>query len=215
MSIICPTVTAEDSREYDRQVRLISKFSPRIHIDLMDGDFAPTISPSLSHVWWPKGVEADIHVMYRRPFDYVDELVRLKPSSVIFHVEADFSWDEFLAAKQRFFDNDIKLGIALFANSEVDQSSGLIENTDHVLIFSGNLGHHGGQADLNLLGKVNQIKKWNIESEIGWDGGVNLDNAKLLALGGIDVLNVGSGVHHEKSGLTPEDAYDKLMVEVA
>jgi ribulose-phosphate 3-epimerase len=215
MAIICPTVTAEDSREYDRQVRLISKFAPRIHIDLMDGDFAPTISPSLSHVWWSEGVEADIHIMYRRPFDYLDQLIQLKPKLVIIHAEADYCFEDLLDAKQRLAEAGIKLGIAILANSGVDQYVGHVSCSDHVLIFSGNLGFHGGETDLNLLKKVADIKKVNQEIEIGWDGGVNLDNAKLLAFGGIEVLNVGSGVHHDKNGLTPEAAYDKLMVEIA
>jgi ribulose-phosphate 3-epimerase len=79
-----------------------------------------------------------------------------------------------------------------------------------VLIFSGKLGHFGGHADLDLLDKVRQLKEIKPTLEIGWDGGVNDQNAAELAHGGIDVLNAGGYLH----GKDPAAAYAKLMSEV-
>ncbi len=53
MAVICPTVTAYDPHEYREQMERVEPFAKRIHIDLMDGHFAPTKSPGLKHVWWP------------------------------------------------------------------------------------------------------------------------------------------------------------------
>ena len=214
MAVICPTVTATDSLEFDRQTSLITKFAHRIHIDLMDGDFAPTKSPGLDHVWWPEGVEADLHIMYRRPQDHFEQIVALKPNLVIIPAESDISPDEWLDFRSILASNNIKLGVALLSDTSPQSARGQIIHSDHCLIFSGNLGYHGGVTNLNLLNKISDIKSYNPASEIGWDGGVNLENANILSSSGIQVLNVGSGVHHDKTGLSPEQVYDKLMVEV-
>ena len=42
--------------------------------------------------------------------------------------------------------------------------------------------------------KVPIIRTIKSEVEIGWDGGVNLQNARALAHSGIDVLNVGAAI---------------------
>jgi len=78
---------------------------------------------------------------------------------------------------------------------------------DHVLVFSGNLGRHGGEADLGLLEKVRQIKAHHPEVEIGWDGGINDQNVKQLVEAGVEVLNVGGYIQKADD---PEHAYATL-----
>ena len=78
---------------------------------------------------------------------------------------------------------------------------------DHVLIFSGDLGKHGGVADLSLLEKVNKIKALHPGAEIGWDGGINDTNAAKLIDGGVSVLNVGGFIQKSQK---PDEAYAKL-----
>lgn len=188
MPIICPTVTAYDPHEYRTQVERLVPFAKRVHIDLMDGDFAPTKSPSLEEVWWPEQLTADIHLMYRRPMDYLGQLIRLKPNLVVIHAEADGDHTD-IATKLR--ENGIKAGLALLRDTTVEQVSKIIPSLDHVLIFSGDLGRHGGEADLGLLDKVRAIHSSYPNIEISWDGGISDQNAKQLVEAGVDVLNVG------------------------
>jgi hypothetical protein len=54
-------------------------------------------------------------------------------------------------------------------------------------VFSGNLGYHGGQADLDLLDKVRKARELKPTIEIGWDGGINDQNAREIAIGDIDM----------------------------
>ncbi len=60
---------------------------------------------------------------------------------------------------------------------------------------------------MGLLTKVRQLRKLKKDIEIGWDGGINQDNAKKLILGGVDVLNVGGSI--QKAG-SPAKAYATL-----
>ena len=76
-----------------------------------------------------------------------------------------------------------------------------------MLIFGGHLGYQGGEADLDLLDKVQKVRDLYPDVEIAWDGGVNDKNAKKLAKAGVDVLNVGGFLHKSKN---PEVTYQKL-----
>ena len=48
--------------------------------------------------------------------------------------------------------------------------------------------------------------------EIGWDGGINDQNAQVLARGGVDVLNTGGFIHHAAQ---PAAAYQALYKQVS
>jgi pentose-5-phosphate-3-epimerase len=76
------------------------------------------------------------------------------------------------------------------------------------MVYSGDLGRHGGQADLALLGKVPVIREYYPDIEISWDGGINDQNARALVEAGIDVLNVGGFI---QNAAQPQDAYQKLL----
>lgn len=211
MAIICPTVTAFDPHEYREQIERLQPFAKRIHIDLMDGEFAPTKSPPLEQVWWPPEFTADIHLMYQKPMAYIDQLIKLKPHLVVIHNEAEVHHMDFAA---RLHAAGIEAGLAILGDTPVEYAYQIMHSFDHVLVFSGNLGHHGGQADLGLLDKVREVREHHPEAEISWDGGINDQNAKQLVDGGVDVLNTGGFIQKSKD---PEAAYAKLnsVIETA
>jgi ribulose-phosphate 3-epimerase len=205
MAIVCPTVTAFNLHEYRSQVELLEPFAQRLHIDLMDGEFAPTRSPDLDTIWWPDQLTADIHLMYQQPTPYLQQLIVLKPALVIIHAEAEVNHTDFAAQLQA---NGIKAGLGLLQDTAVADVLSLLANFDHVMIFSGNLGHHGGStADVSHLHKVRAIREKYPTIEIAWDGGITDQNAKQLVSGGIDVLNVGGFIHKASN---PQAAYAKL-----
>ncbi len=204
MAVICPTVTAYDTHEYRVQMEQLKPFAKRIHIDLMDGEFAPTKSPGLDQIWWPPEFTADIHLMYQRPMDHLEQLIRLKPHMVVIHNEADVHHMHFAAELHKA---GIKAGLAILHDTPIEHAYQIMHSFDQVLVFSGKLGYHGGQADLGNLDKVKKIQQHHPETEIAWDGGINADNAKQLIDGGVDVLNVGGFI--QKSA-NPAVAYATL-----
>ena len=188
---VCPTVTANDMHEYRAQVERVQGFATRIHFDFMDGVFAPTKSPALSHAWWPPNVKVDLHVMYKYPLDETDTILHLKPQLVIVHAEAEGNFVQFA---RELHAHKISVGIALLQDTEPEVIRPALKVIDHVLIFSGKLGYHGGVADMSQLSKIQLLRRWKKTLEIGWDGGVTPENAKLLIDGGVDVLNVGGSI---------------------
>lgn len=206
MAIICPTVLATSEADYAEQMQRITPFAERVQIDLTDGQFAKAHSVSLDDVWWPIGLTADIHLMYQNPFDHLETLLHLKPSMVIIHVEAPIHHMHFAAELHK---EGIKAGLALLPETPVVNIEQIIHSFDHLLIFSGDLGHFGGQANLNLLEKAAQAKAYHTDIEIGWDGGIHDQNARQLMEGGVGVLNVGGYIQKSES---PSAAY-KILVD--
>jgi ribulose-phosphate 3-epimerase len=204
MAVICPTITAYDPHEYREQMERVQPFAERVHIDLMDGHFAPTKSPGLKHVWWPDTLAADIHLMYQRPLPHLPTLIKLRPRLVIIHAEADADHIQFSKDLRRV---GIRAGLALLHDTPADQVKSIVKSFDHLLVFSGHLGYHGGQADLGLLDKVKELSKLNSHAEIGWDGGITDQNVRQLAVAGVDVLNVGGFIQQAED---PQKVYKEL-----
>lgn len=210
MITICPTVTADEPHGYRAQAERIEPFAARWHIDLADGVLAPRQLIDPDKVWWPGNVQADLHLMYKNPAEQLDVFLALHPQLIIIHTDAIGSFDRWADA---LHDNGIEVGVALMPTVLPDYIAGAINKIDHVLIFSGNLGYQGGShADLSLLSKVQQLRALKPSLEIGWDGGVTLENASALAAGGVDVLNVGGFIH---TAANPGDAYAKLKESVS
>jgi ribulose-phosphate 3-epimerase len=208
MSTIAPAITEETAEAYKAQIERLHEFAQRVHIDISDGEFAPTFTLSAAQIWWPEGWTVDIHAMVARPSDHLETLISLKPNMIIFHVETQEDIVPVLEHVKKF---DIKAGIALLKSTVPSTVIPAIEAADHVMIFSGELGKHGGVASLMQLEKVRLIKAIRQDVEIGWDGGVNIENAFGLAQGGVDVLNVGGVI---ASAADPKNVYATLVNEI-
>jgi ribulose-phosphate 3-epimerase len=207
MSVICPTILADTVEEYHEQMDAVAPFVSRIQVDLGDGKFT-TETISIADAWWPSTVSADIHLMYEHPTEFLHALVALEPHMVILHAEAREDLGGAITYLQQ---HGVKVGVALLKDTTVESAWNLIERSDHVLIFSGALGSFGGKADLSLLRKVEKIRSIKSDIEIGWDGGANVENARQLSDGGIDVINVGSAIQKANQ---PENAYRDILRQV-
>lgn len=208
MSQIVPTIMVETVDQFRAEVEKVSTFARRVHIDISDGEFAPTFLLSENQIYWPEGWEVDIHAMVSRPSEHLGKLLQLKPSLVILHAEAQEDITVHFATLRQA---GIKVGVGLLKTTVPSTVQAAIKEADHVMIFSGELGKHGGTASLMQLEKIRLVKKIKPEVEIGWDGGVTLENAYTLTQGGVDVLNVGGAIANSP---TPVDTYNELVKEI-
>lgn len=207
-SVIVPTILTEQPADFSKFLQLYPTFAKRIQIDVADGGFVATqtIQPN-AITQLPAGVDFDFHLMVIRPSEYVKDIVRLKPNLVIFHAEAGENLLTTMAAIKKA---GIKVGVALLQRTFPGIVKQYIAAADHVLIFAGNLGKNGGTADLLQTEKIKLVKAINPNCEIGWDGGINLDNVRAVAHSGVDVINVGSFIAMNPD---PKAAYESLIEE--
>lgn len=204
-SVVCPTILAESPSDYEAQLERIKPFAKRIQIDISDGKFARNRTINVAQTFWPEGLLVDLHMMVDDPGQYMYDYIKLAPHLVIFHAEAEdsaeFGLDRVITQLELL---GIKAGLALLPETTVKSQRYILEKVNHLLIFSGRLGHFGGTVDFGLLSKVEQAKSINPGLEIGWDGGVTDKTATQLIKGGVDVLNVGGFIQKSDN---PGNAY--------
>lgn len=205
MPVVCPTITTSTDEKYREQMERVAHFAHRIQIDLTDGIFAHPKTVDAAKAWWPVGVKADFHLMFKDPEKAAHIIAVHKPHLIIVHAEADGNFEAF---SQFCRQHHIKVGVALLQKTSTDLILPTLHSIDHVLIFSGNLGHQGGShVDFSLLEKIRTLKTHKRNLEIGWDGGVNDQNVAELVYGGVDVLNVGGYIQKADD---PEKAFRTL-----
>lgn len=204
MKTVCPCVTAPDAHAYREQMARVAPFAKRVHIDFSDGQLAPVTLVNPIQAYWPEDVLADLHLMIKHPAEHLETIISLQPHMVILHAEAE---GDLLGMMRQLRAVNIKTGIALLQSTDPESARNLIADADHVLIFSGDLGHFGGTADLTLLKKVGQIRGISANVEVGWDGGVGAENIAQLSLGGVEVFNAGGAIQQAPD---PQEAYATL-----
>ncbi len=204
---IAPTILTASPEEFQTALVAINEFTNQVQIDITDGEFAPSRTIGLDHVFWPDNWQVDLHMMVKNPSRYIDKLILMKPRLVIFHAEVE---EDLRPSFEKLRQAGIKVGLALLRQTVPEHKAELITLADHVLIFAGDLGKMGGQANLLQIQKVRLIRAISPNVEIGWDGGANIDNLKMIIQAGVDVINVGSAI---STASNPAEAY-QAMVEL-
>ncbi len=201
---VVPTILAATIDDYETRLKRVQPFARRIHIDISDGKFTDTATIGLGQVECDDGMVVDLHLMVSDPERAIEAVVELKPSLVIIHFEADGEHDELFEA---LHEAGIKAGLAILPETSVDEVAELLGSVDHLLVFTGTLGHNGGQFKQNCLAKVAQAQAINPDLEIAVDGGIDDTTGEKAVAAGVDVLDCGSFIHNAAD---PEAAYHKL-----
>ena len=208
MAVVVPSIMVETVDEFRIASERVAPFVRRIHIDISDGEFAPTFLLEEAQLYWPPEWEVDIHAMVARPSEHLPKLIEMKPSLIIIHAEVT---ENLVVLLGRIKKAGIKAGLALFKTTVPATIADAIKLADHIMIFSGELGKFGGTASMMQLEKVRLIKNINPSAEIGWDGGVNIENAYTLTQGGVSVLNTGGAIANAEK---PAETYQALVKEI-
>lgn len=208
MAEIVPTILTNDTEQYKKLITAFQPFARRVQIDVSDGTFAPSTTLPLNQLYWPKEWQTDFHMMVVRPSEHLPLILQLKPSLVIFHAEAG---EDLLPLFQQLKAAGIRAGVALMRSTFPGSVKQYIESADHVLVFAGEIGKQGGQADMLQAEKIPLIKAINPNAEIGWDGGANLRNVRAIHRAGADVINVGSALTNASD---PSAMYEALVADL-
>jgi len=205
MASIAPTINATTAQDYARRIDNVKPFATRIHIDVGDGVFTPVKTIGLSQVYDIDGVPFDLHLMMTHPESQIEDIISLQPQLVIVHFEAPFDREAFFKSLREM---DIKVGLAPNTETTIDQVRDILPAIDHLMVFTGKLGHNGGEFRADCLEKIAQARAINPDLEIGVDGGLNQETSRLAVEAGANLLDVGSFIHEAED---PEIAYIALQ----
>lgn len=165
----------------------------RIHLDIMDGQYVPSITfgaPLFKQITFPKA--AEVHLMVDDPQNQFDAFQELGVSGITFHIEntGPAKAVEFLKYLRSL---KIKAGICVDGYSSVDMlSDEVLTLADQVLLMSVKAGKGGQSFMPEVLEKAKRLRSRGFSGEVEVDGGVNLENVKLLKETGVDIVVVGS-----------------------
>ncbi len=201
---VVPTILTDQPAEYAARLKRVQPFVTRIHIDITDGRFAPSQTIGLSRVYGFEGAEIDLHLMMHHPEKQIETIISLNPALVIWHLEAEADHHQMLQELGRVA---IKRGMAILPPTDPTALRPYLADLDHVLVFTGHLGFNGGEMQTDCLPKIKQVKALKAGIEVGVDGGVNFETAKLAVAAGADVLNSGGFIQTASS---PKRTYEKL-----
>ena len=132
----------------------------------------------------------DIHLMVIDIKKYVDEVIKVKPEYITFHIEATSDPADII----KYIKNkDVKVGLALNPETETQTIYKYLNQVDLVLVMSVHPGA-GGQKFIDITSKIKDLKKYreanNLNYIIEIDGGINDETIKKVK--DADLVVVGS-----------------------
>ncbi len=205
--VIVPAILTENPEELKAQMAKYAAFAKRVQVDISDGSMASDKTVSETAIVIPPGVSVDVHMMSSDPAGHMDALVKLKPSMVILHAEAQ---GDLLPLFAQLKQAGIKAGVAFQKQTYPGAMKPYIDAVDHVMIFAGELGKQGSIADMLQTEKARIVRGMRADVEIGWDGGATMRNVRTIFQGGVVVINVGNAL---KAAADPVAEYNALLAE--
>ena len=194
---VAPSVLSADFGELNKEIQLINKSSAySIHVDVMDGVFVPNISfgqPIVKTLSLISNKPLDVHLMIVDPIKFIDEFVFDNTLNITIHYESTNKIEETL---DYIKSKNIKSGLAIKPNTEIDEIESYIQKVDILCLMSVNPGFSGQNFIENTYTRLKQLRKLiekkKLSTLIQIDGGVNNTNAKKLFRLGADILVSGN-----------------------
>lgn len=175
MHDIIPGILEKDFSEIEKKIELVKDFAKIIHIDIIDGKFAPNttfLDPKpFEKYTLPSSGQAlffEVHLMVENPVNYLEPFAASGFKRFLGHIEKMSSQEEFVAKGELYGE----VGLVLDADTPFDNLKVNLEDLDCVLVMGVRAGFSGQSFVPEVLEKVKKIKeKMPIPVEI--DGGID------------------------------------------
>ncbi len=173
-----------------------------LHCDVMDTNFVDNSCLSydlLKEVKKNTLLPLDIHLMVNEPLKAVKKYAKLGAMYITVHYEA-FEWrDVFEKAVKVIRNSGAMVGISIKPTTLVKEIVPLLPLVDLVLIMGVEPGKSGQKTLSNTHRKIEELREIirnnNYNVLISVDGGINLDNVKLMYNSGANIVVMGSALY--------------------
>lgn len=173
------------------------------HIDVMDGKFVKNNTHDLmlkycEYIRQISNIPLDIHLMVEDVEKFITRYSILEPSIITFHLEACKNKEEVFKFIEYIKSCGAKVGISIKPNTKIDDIKEFLPYIHFCLIMTVEPGEGGQKLITSTINKIKLLKKYindkNLDTFIEADGGINLENIKILKEAGVDVIVSGSTI---------------------
>ena len=197
--MIAPSILSADFGKLYEEIDMINQSEADwFHVDVMDGVFVPNISfgfPVMKPLQAKAQKTLDVHLMIVDPDRYTKAFADAGAHVLTVQVEACTHLHRTLT---NIRNHGMKAGVAINPHTPVESIKEVLDLCDVVCLMSVNPGFGGQSFIENTYQKVRTLRAMitaaGTSTLIEIDGGVSLNNAKLLTDAGADVLVAGNYV---------------------
>lgn len=199
MNCLSPSILAADFSKLGEQIQQLDDAGAGyVHIDVMDGNFVPSISygvPVIKSIRPCTERLFDVHLMIEEPIRYIEDFVQAGADLITVHAEACRHLDRTIEAIR---EQGVLAGVALNPATPIEMIRHILPKVDMVLIMTVNPGFGGQKLIPYTVDKVRELKrltdKLALKVDIEVDGGINLSNVEEVMAAGANIIVAGSAV---------------------
>ena len=189
MKLSCSYLSSDDKEKTIKELN--ESKTDYIHLDIMDGIFVKEETldfNTLRNYFYENKKKLDIHLMVKNVKLYTDLYSLLNPEFITFHIEVGNTLELINYIKNK----NIKVGIAIKPNTNVEVLKPYIDKIDLVLIMSVEPGYGGQKFIEKTIEKITKIRNMKKDIIISMDGGINKDNINKIKEKEVDMCVIGS-----------------------
>lgn len=197
--VLSPSILAADFARLGEQIREADEAGAEyIHIDVMDGVFVPSISfgmPVIRTIRKVTDKVFDVHLMIVEPERYVKEFKECGADSITFHLEATENAEETIDLIRSV---GCRVGMSIKPKTPVEAVRKYLSKLDMLLVMTVEPGFGGQKYIPESTERIRQVRQMadgmGLDLDIQVDGGITVDNARIVLEAGANVIVAGSAV---------------------